>query len=239
MENTLAAPVPTRPEEVEKILNTLDRHNSESIPILQQYVAKQAQDGSVDILANLALLRLYQFNVESAKEDVINIVLSKALIRFYSADFTSCLHLLPPYVLCVEDSKPDGLAASVQKLFELYKLLDSARYSDFWEKFEKDDSYADIVSDVVGFEDHLRLSIAKTVQVSCKQIAVSVFQEWSNFSEARFTEWVEKVLGWTIVNGSVQIPSNKDNETKMIVTPEVVRFEQLSKLIKRAYELKV
>lgn len=238
MENTLVGIPENRPANIERILNSLERYGAENITLLQDYVTKQASEGFIDSPANLALLKLYQFNTHLSRDDVILTILSKALIRFYSCDFTSCLHLLHPSVLLIQDPPAESLSDQTQKLFHLYSLLDSAKYSEFWNTFESDDAYADIVADVNGFEDELRLSIAKTVEISLKQIAVPVFQEWSNLSENKFTKWVEETLGWKISGTSVIVPVNKDNEIKMVVTNETVRFEQLNKIIKKVYELK-
>lgn len=239
MENTLVEAPASRPANVDRILTTLERYGAENITVLQEYVMKQASEGFIDSSANLALLKLYQFNSHLSRDEIILIILSKALIRFYSCDFAACLHLLHPSVLLIQNPPTESLAEQVQKLFHLYTLLDSAKYTEFWTTFESDDSYADIVADVTGFEDELRLSIAKTVEISSKQITVSVFQEWCNLSENKFTKWVEDTLGWKIAGNSVIVPMNKDNETKMVVTNETVRFEQLSKIMKKGFEIKV
>jgi translation initiation factor 3 subunit K len=239
MENTLGSKPSQRPEQIDHILSSLERYNTESISVLESYVSQQASEGFHDIAANLALLKHYQFNSRAAKDDFIMTTLSMALVKFYTSDFTCALHLLPPYILTMDNPPTDSLAQQTQKLFQLYTLLDSARYTEFWSTFESDDSYADIVADVQGFEDELRLSIAKTVEISSKQIAVPVFQDWSNLSETKFTNWIENTLHWTIVNQSVIVPFNKDNDAKMVVTTENVKFEQLSRIVKRAYELNV
>lgn len=49
----------SRPPEIEEILTTLSRYNPEATPVLQDYVATQCSTESYDIMANLALLKLY------------------------------------------------------------------------------------------------------------------------------------------------------------------------------------
>lgn len=239
MENTIVDNIEARPQQVSDILNSLDRYNPDNIKVFQDYVQQQAQDGGIDIVANLALLKLYQFNAHMAKDDIVVIVLAKALVRFYSSDFTTALHLLPGYITTTTDPEPDSLTDQCQKLFKLYELLDGCKYTEFWQLFKSDDSYQDLVADVNGFADDLRMSIAKTVQMAAKHIPVKVFQEWCNLSDAKFKEWVEQKLGWSIKGESVEIPLNKDNDPKPVITSETVKFEQLGKIIKRAYELKI
>lgn len=241
MENTLANKPADRPDEIDAILEGLDRYNEESIAVLEKYVQSQANGPANDIVANLALLKLYQFYPRQAKDELILTVLTKALVRFYSADFTSAMHLLPPHLLVSEPASDDSLAAQVQRLFKLYGLLDSARYGEFWSLFERDESYADAVADVVGFEDDLRLSIARTVKVSCRQVAVPVFRAWVHLSENRFPEWVASVLKWEIKDDRVLVPVSSETmiSSKLTITNENVRFEQLSRIIRRAFELGV
>ena len=50
---------PTRPENIEAILNGLDRYNPETTSVFQEYVAQQCGNQTYDAYANLALLKLY------------------------------------------------------------------------------------------------------------------------------------------------------------------------------------
>uniref|UniRef100_A0A060TD43 Eukaryotic translation initiation factor 3 subunit K n=1 Tax=Blastobotrys adeninivorans TaxID=409370 RepID=A0A060TD43_BLAAD len=239
MENTLIEPVSTRPDEVNDILNSLDRYNPKNVKPLQDYVLQQAAENRPDIAANLALLKLYQFNAHLAKDEVCATILALALTRFYSSDFTTALHLLPPSATAPpsEEGTSDGLSDGVQKLIKLYELLDSAHYAEFWHAFRSDDASQDLVADVSGFADAVRSSIAKTVAIVARQVPVSVFLAWTNLSEAKLESWVSE-LGWTIKDNIILIPANKDNEAKPVVTSETVRFDQLSKIIKRAYDIR-
>lgn len=49
---------PDRPENIEGILNGLDRYNPETTTIFQEYVAQQCENQTFDSYANLALLKL-------------------------------------------------------------------------------------------------------------------------------------------------------------------------------------
>lgn len=50
---------PDRPENIDTILNGLDRYNPETTTIFQEYVAQQCENQTYDCYANLALLKLY------------------------------------------------------------------------------------------------------------------------------------------------------------------------------------
>lgn len=49
---------PDRPENIDAILNGLDRYNPETTQIFQEYVAQQCDNQTYDCYANLALLKL-------------------------------------------------------------------------------------------------------------------------------------------------------------------------------------
>ena len=49
---------PDRPENIDAILNGLDRYNPETTAIFQEYVAQQCENQTFDSYANLALLKL-------------------------------------------------------------------------------------------------------------------------------------------------------------------------------------
>lgn len=49
---------PERPENIDTILNGLDRYNPETTNVFQEYVAQQCESQTYDAYANLALLKL-------------------------------------------------------------------------------------------------------------------------------------------------------------------------------------
>ena len=49
---------PDRPENIDTILNGLDRYNPETTTVFQEYVAGQCENQTYDSYANLALLKL-------------------------------------------------------------------------------------------------------------------------------------------------------------------------------------
>ncbi|KAL9125869.1 MAG: hypothetical protein Q9217_004982 [Psora testacea] len=90
---------PDRPAHIDTILNGLDRYNPETTTIFQDYVTQQCEDRTYDCYANLALLKLYQFNPHLTREDTVTAILTKSLTVFPAPDFSLCLHLLPPHIL--------------------------------------------------------------------------------------------------------------------------------------------
>ena len=70
------------------------RYNPENRETLELYVELQARDNEYDLEANLAVLKLYQFNPEFYKTQVTALILLKALTNLPHTDFVLCKCLL-------------------------------------------------------------------------------------------------------------------------------------------------
>ncbi|KAL7270769.1 hypothetical protein RUND412_006519 [Rhizina undulata] len=222
----------SRPAYIQEILSGLDRYNPETTTTLQDYVQVQCENRTYDCLANLALLKLYQFNPHLTRDETITNILVKSLTVFPSPDFSLCMHLLPPNIL----ASNDPLSEPVQKLQTLSTLLESADYREFWSTLDSDDLYADLVADTVGFEEIMRLRIAMITAGVFREIRRDVLEGWVNLSGEAFEGFVKNVCGWSLEGDMVNIPLNKENEAKTTVTRETVKFEQFTRMVKRAYE---
>lgn len=154
------------------------------------------------------------------------------------------LHLLPPYTLhppsqtTPSTTQPydSPLSEAVQKLSHLNTLLECANYRAFWSTLDSDDLYADLVADVNGFEELMRVRIAVNVGQGCREVERGVLEGWLNLSGREFESFVGEICGWGVDGGVVRVPVNKENEAKGTVVREEVRFDQFSRVIRRAYE---
>ncbi|KAF2793364.1 ARM repeat-containing protein [Melanomma pulvis-pyrius CBS 109.77] len=234
---------PERPEHIDQILNGLDRYNPETTTVFQDYVMQQCESQTYDCYANLALLKLYQFNPHLNRDETITNILVKALTVFPDPDFSLCLSLLPTYVLAPLSSSAHAPAAgdaplseAVQKLNTLNNLLASADYAAFWATLDSDDLYADLVADVSGFEELMRVRIAATVSQSIREVEKGLLESWLNLQGNGFDHFVGSVCGWNVDGAKIKIPINKDNEAKGTVVRENVKFDQFARIVKRAYE---
>jgi translation initiation factor 3 subunit K len=189
-------------------------------------------------------IQSYQFNPHLTREETITNILVKALTVFPSPDFSLCLSLLPSHTLAASSKTSHATPAAgdaplsemVQKLNVLNNYLSSADYSNFWSTLDSDDLYADLTADVVGFEELMRIQIAVEVGKSVREIQRSVLEDWLNIKGSEFDNFMNKVCGWDVEGTTVQVPLNKENEAKGTVVRENVKFDQFSRLIKRAYE---
>lgn len=181
----------------------------------------------------------YQFNPHLTRDETITNILVKSLTVFPAPDFSLALSLLPPHVLA---SSKGGAAASgtlaeaVQHLNILNNYLNNAAYADFWNTLDGDDLYADLVADVQGFEEVMRVRIAVVVSQCMQEIGREILESWLNVRGSKFDNFVTEVCGWKIDGAAVTVPLNKENEAKSSVVRENVKFDQFSRMIKRAYE---
>lgn len=183
----------------------------------------------------------YQFNPHLAKDETITNILVKSLTVFPSADFSLCLSLLPPHVLITKEKQngppsSGSLAEAVQHLSTLHTQLNNAQYAEFWNTLEGDDLYADLVADVQGFEEVMKVRIAVVVSQCMQEVEPKVLEQWLNLSGAKFQTFVKEVCGWNVEGETIKIPLNKENEARGTIVRENVKFDQFSRMIKRAYE---
>ncbi|KAF2219899.1 armadillo-type protein [Elsinoe ampelina] len=237
--------VPERPEHIDAILNGLDRYNPETTGTFQDYVQQQCDNQTYDCYANLALLKLYQFNPHLSRDETVTNILVKALTVFPSPDFSLCLSLLPTHTLVSPSSNgtngasnpPEGsIAQAVQKLNQLHSQLNNAQYENFWSSIDGDDLYSDLIADVQGFEELMRVRMAVVISQCMQSVDRSILEGWLNLSGDKFDKFVKDVCGWKIEGDKVEIPLNKENEARSTVVRESVKFEQFGRTVKRAFE---
>ena len=120
------------------------------------------------------------------------------------------------------------LSEAVQKLNELRNLLEGADYATFWSTLDSDDLYADLIADVSGFEELMRVRIAATVSQAVREVDRSILESWLNLSGSEFDHFVGTVCGWNVDGAKIKVPINKDNEAKGTVVRENVKFDRKS-----------
>lgn len=115
-------------------------------------------------------------------------------------------------------------------------LLAQASYAAFWSTLDSDDLYADLIADVAGFEELIRIRIALTISQSVREIERPVLESSLGMQGDAFDKFVSGVCGWEVDGSVVKVPLNKENEAKSTIVRENVKIEQFSRVIRRAYE---
>ncbi|NWY34591.1 EIF3K factor, partial [Pheucticus melanocephalus] len=96
---------------VGKLLRGIDRYNPENLATLERYVETQAKENAYDLEANLAVLKLYQFNPAFFQTGVTAQILLKALTNLPHTDFTLCKCMIDQ-----AHSHPRGIKSGVSPL---------------------------------------------------------------------------------------------------------------------------
>ncbi|ORX56415.1 ARM repeat-containing protein [Hesseltinella vesiculosa] len=217
------ASVTERPESIQKLIDGVERYNPENLEVLEAYLDNQCKNGTYDLMANLAILKLYQFNPTKAKDNVVVSILAKSLTAIPSPDFNLCLYLL------------SERSTGVTQLTTLQQLLEQSNYAKFWTLYN-DSTYKQLTSQVAGFEDAIRQLIARVITMSHQSISASVVQKYLALTGDAFTKFIQEQQ-WSQQGDVVVIPVNKDNEAKAIVVRENIKFEQLTKVIGYSNEM--
>ncbi|BFZ59226.1 Golgi transport complex subunit 3 [Saitoella coloradoensis] len=227
-----------RSDLIQSLVDGVDRYNPDNVTVFEDYLAQQCQDGTYDCLANLALLKLSSIATNSTltSSRTSNAPTPSSSPWPPSRNPTSpSTSTSSPHVLV--STSTDSLSEAVQKLQALNAALSSASYAKFWEIYNSDDLYADLVADCAGFEAAIRRGVARTTAQASRVVSKSVLGSWTNLKGDELENWAKDVCGWTVEGEEVKIPVNKDNEAKPTVAMENIKLEQLQRLIRHSAEM--
>ncbi|ORX85258.1 ARM repeat-containing protein [Anaeromyces robustus] len=219
--------IPGRPKQINDIIETVERYDTEKIPLLHEYIDEQlANKVQYDSAANLAVLKLYQFNPDQINFKYISAILTKALTALPDPEFNLCLALLN-LDICNDPT--------VSRLWELQKSLEQCRFKDFWVLLA-DEETKKIVSCCVGFEDSIREFISHTIENSFVTISKEEIGAYLNLSGNDLDEY-SKGRNWVLNDNVYTLPVTKENEDKPKLVKENVKFELLTQIIGHANEI--
>ncbi|KAI6031869.1 ARM repeat-containing protein [Pisolithus microcarpus] len=193
-----------------ELIENLDRYNPSNVGILEDYLYHQIRSEEYDCLANLAILKLYQFNSDLYNPDVVVNILLKALTAEPFPDFDLCTSLL------------DDRLILLPILTNLYNLLHQCRFPAFWTFYHSDELESlreNYIVECVGFEEAVREVAARAVKATFTRIGldrlgtyVDPIRSSLTFSGLELESWIEK-QGWSLDTSTrtISIPSNPDN----------------------------
>ena len=159
------------------------------------------------------------------------------MTQFPSPQFDLSLHLLSPSQSNPGPNSSSELTEAVSKLRALNAQLEGAEYARFWATLDSDDLYADLTTDIAGFEDMIRVRIAQLVGQSYREIQFPVLESWLGLNNAEATtQFITETCGWKVEGDLVQIPKNAENEARKAEIREDVNVDMFSRIIKRSWE---
>ncbi|KUI66316.1 Eukaryotic translation initiation factor 3 subunit K [Cytospora mali] len=222
-----------RPQEIIQIISGLERYNPEAVGPLEGYLQQQCEQRFCDGNANRVLLKLYQLNPDRIKDEVITNILVKAMTAFPSPQFNLALHLLAPASM----ASGSELSEAVTKLRALNAHLEGASFSRFWATLDSDDLYADLTTDIEGFEETIRLRIAQIISEAFREVQLSILEGWLGLEGNEAAEkYVTETCGWKVEGDKVLVPRNAENDAKKAEIREDVNVEMFARVIRRSWE---
>jgi len=200
---------------VASLLKGIDRYNPENLSVLEKYVTIQAKENTYDLEANLAVLKLYQFNPSFYQTGITVQILLKALTNLPYTDFNLCKSLL-------EGNRMED--ESVMRVMELSDLLETCQFSLFWKTLEEDPEF---VAAVTGFADSIRKFICHVIGISFQSVdRSSLAEQLGNISDNDLKSWIEKYQWKSDSSGTVFITS-QDELVKTKKINEKISFESV------------
>ncbi|EAU92887.1 hypothetical protein CC1G_03674 [Coprinopsis cinerea okayama7 len=228
----------SRPDLIHDLVSGVDRYNPSNVGILEDYLYHQIRSEEYDCLANLAILKLYQFNPDLYNPDVVINILLKALTATPMPDFNLCISLLDERPPTASLDEPDPLPTLLPLLRNLQNLLYRCRFPAFWQTYNSDeyenlrDNYT---VEVVGFENAIRQIAIRAVTATFTHITSQRLGSYLNLDGEDLAEYIQQ-LGWSIdaSTGNVAVPPNPDNQIEATVVQEQIKLPQLTKVISHA-----
>ncbi|RXW18228.1 hypothetical protein EST38_g7608 [Candolleomyces aberdarensis] len=228
----------TRPTTIDDLVNGVDRYNPTNLSILEDYLYHQIRSEEYDCLANLAILKLYQFNPDIYNPDIVINILIKALAASPLPDFNLCISLMDERTTSSHLDEPDPLPSTLPQLKNLQNLLYRCRFPAFWETYLSDefenlrDNYT---VEVTGFENSIRQVAIRAVTATFTRISSERLGSYLNLEGDGLVSYVQR-LGWEIDSstGTIIVPPNPDNQIEATVVQEQIKLPQLTKLISHA-----
>ncbi|PVD32339.1 hypothetical protein C0Q70_07772 [Pomacea canaliculata] len=203
---------------VASLLRGIDRYNPENLATLERYVQLQAQENTYDIEANLAVLKLYQFNPNFYQTDIAALILLKALTNLPHTDFILCK--------CLIDSNRLN-EMPISRILELAEDLETCNFQRFWEELRD----IEMIGAVTGFEDSIRKFVCHVVAATFQTIELEKLQELlGSITDNQAQQWANK-YGWTLNNEGVVFVTNQEENIKTKNITEKITFESVAAIM--------
>ncbi|KAJ9055634.1 hypothetical protein DSO57_1001619 [Entomophthora muscae] len=213
-----------RPDSIQEMISGVERYNPDNLPFLEEYLGAQCKKGQYDILANTAILELYQFNPTLINMTVVTTILGKALTALPDADFNMFLSLLSSSV---------ASESTVCALVKLQEKLEECRYEEFW-ALRSNPTFAEVLADIEGFDDAIRGVITHSLLISFQSLPKDIAIKYLNLKD-KALEAYASTLGWVITDCDVKISNTPlVAESKPGLIRQQILLEQVTQLISQS-----
>ncbi|KAJ8929024.1 hypothetical protein NQ314_018335 [Rhamnusium bicolor] len=203
---------------VATMLKGIERYNPDNLPTLERYVEVQSRENSYDLEANLAVLKLYQFNPHSFNTDITSQILLKALTNLPHTDFILCKCLLNEKQLS-EDP--------INQIVYLADILEQCDFQVFWTRIH---TLPELTQRITGFVDSIRKFVCHVVGITYQTIERNhLAQLLGDVDDSTLKLWVKK-YGWK-ETGNLIFIANQDENIKTKNINEKIDFESVGAIM--------
>lgn len=203
---------------ITEMLGSIERYNPDHLKTLESYVEEQAKNNTYDLEANLAVLKLYQFNQHMLNIDITRTILLKSLTNLPHTDFVMAKCLLMP-----QQVKDD----IVQTIINLADILERADFILFWQRVDKS---RELFKQITGFYDSIRKFVCHVVGITFQTIAKDLLKKLLGDIDENTLEQYMKKNGWKHQGNLIFIAAQEEKiKTKNIT--EKIDFENLGGLM--------
>lgn len=203
---------------VASMLRGIDRYNPENLQTLHKYVEIQARENAYDLEANLAVLKLYQFNPQKFQKSVVEQILLKALTNLPHTDFVLCKCLIEQIYFEQSD---------IKEIIHLHDLLEMSKFREFWAEI-KDMTKIETIN---GFEDSIRKFICHIINITYQRVSKSELSELlGNLDDNQLSVWMSK-YGWKDIGDGLVFVANQEENIKTKNIAEKIDFESTAAIM--------
>jgi len=172
--------------------------------------------------ANLAVLKLYQFNPAYHQTTVTMQILLKALMTLPNADFIMCRCL-------IDDANQQDPA--IARVIRLAELLETCNFLEAWKYLEEESS---LVDGIVGFHDAIRKYASYVIGITYQTIDKNHISELlGGLQGEELDDWI-KAQNWTIKDDGKVFVCNQEAHIKSKNIAEKIDFDSVAGIIAAA-----
>uniref|UniRef100_U5EVH1 Eukaryotic translation initiation factor 3 subunit K n=1 Tax=Corethrella appendiculata TaxID=1370023 RepID=U5EVH1_9DIPT len=203
---------------IQEMLKSIERYNPEHLKIIEAYVEEQASANLYDLEANLACLKLYQFNPPLMNLDITYTILLKSLTNFPHTDFVLCKCLL----LSAQTNDD-----TVKEIIYLADILEQCDFALFWSRVQQQ---KEIFKKINGFYDSIRKFVCHVVGITFQAIDRKyLVRLLGDIDDNAMRGWIKK-NGWK-EDGQFVVIANQEGNIKTKHITEKIEFENLAPLM--------
>ncbi|KAI2806335.1 hypothetical protein RDWZM_006685 [Blomia tropicalis] len=208
---------------VRSMLCGIELYNPHNIEVLHEYLNEQCAENTYDLEANLAILRLYQFNTEHVDKKVIIKILLKALTALPSPDFGLCKGLIDPAYFEEEEIDPH-----LKHVLHLHQLLEICDFKQFWIDLRSDPG---VYLGIAGFDDSIRQYICYVVRITYQTIdKASLCELLGGLDDSQLKYWLQ-VNKWKDEEDGYVFISNQEELIKSKNIKEKIEFDSIARVV--------